>query len=29
VKWALRCPAAEGDVIEIRQIFGAEDFAPR
>jgi len=29
VKWALRCPAAQGDVIEIRQIFGAEDFAPR
>lgn len=27
VKWALRCPASEGDVIEIRQIFGAEDFA--
>ena len=27
VKWVLRCPAAEGDVIEIRQVFGAEDFA--
>ncbi len=26
VKWALRCPAAEGDTIEIRQIFGPEDF---
>jgi hypothetical protein len=25
--WARRCPAAEGDIIEIRQIFGAEDFA--
>ena len=29
VKWALRCPAAEGDVIEIRQVFGAEDFADK
>ena len=29
VKWALRCPAAEGDVIEIRQIFGEADFATR
>jgi len=27
VKWAQRCPAAEGDVIEIRQIFGEADFA--
>ena len=26
VKWAQRCPADEGDVIEIRQIFDAEDF---
>lgn len=26
VKWAERCPAKQGDVIEIRQIFGAEDF---
>ena len=26
VKWAERCPAKEGDVIEIRQIFGTEDF---
>ncbi len=24
VKWAQRCPAEEGDVIEIRQIFGVE-----
>jgi hypothetical protein len=24
VKWAQRCPAEEGDVIEIRQIFGHE-----
>ncbi len=27
VQWMQRCPAAEGDVIEIRQIFGEEDFA--
>jgi hypothetical protein len=27
VNWALRCPADEGDVIEIRQIFDAADFA--
>src|SRR6266566_5249214 len=27
VKWAQRCPANEGDVIEIRQIFEAADFA--
>ena len=27
VEWALRCPAEEGDTIEIRQIFGASDFA--
>jgi hypothetical protein len=27
VKWAQRCPANEGDTIEIRQIFGPEDFA--
>jgi hypothetical protein len=27
VKWALRCPAADGDVIEIRQIFDEADFA--
>jgi hypothetical protein len=26
VKWAQRCPAMEGDVIEIRQIFGEADF---
>jgi hypothetical protein len=26
VKWAQRCPAEEGDTIEIRQIFGPEDF---
>jgi hypothetical protein len=27
VKWAQRCPADEGDTIEIRQIFGPEDLA--
>jgi len=27
VKWAQRCPAEAGDTIEIRQIFGPEDFA--
>jgi hypothetical protein len=27
VKWAERCPAAEGDVIEIRQVFGELDCA--
>jgi hypothetical protein len=27
VKWVQRCPANEGDTIEIRQIFGPEDFA--
>jgi hypothetical protein len=27
LKWAQRCPADDGDTIEIRQIFGPEDFA--
>jgi hypothetical protein len=27
VRWAQRCPANDGDTIEIRQIFGPEDFA--
>jgi hypothetical protein len=27
VRWAQRCPADEGDVIEIRQIFDLADFA--
>ena len=27
VKWAERCPADPGDVIEIRQVFEAADFA--
>jgi hypothetical protein len=26
--WARRCPAAEGDVIEIRQVFEMSDFPP-
>ncbi|MHB8622756.1 MAG: YciI family protein [Sulfuricaulis sp.] len=26
VKWAKKCPADDGDVIEIRQIFGPDDF---
>src|SRR3954470_10392727 len=27
VEWALRCPAEEGDVIEIRQVFDLTDLA--
>lgn len=27
VEWALKCPAEVGDVIEIRQVFDAVDFA--
>jgi len=27
VKWAQSCPADDGDTIEIRQVFGPEDFA--
>lgn len=26
VTWAKRCPAADGDVIEVRQVFEASDF---
>jgi hypothetical protein len=26
VKWAQRCPAEEGDIIEIRRVFAPEDF---
>ncbi len=26
VEWARRCPAADGDVIEVRQVFEASDF---
>jgi hypothetical protein len=29
VEWMKRCPAGPGDVIEIRRVFAAEDFAPR
>jgi hypothetical protein len=28
IEWAKRCPAAEGDVIEIRQIADAHDIGP-
>jgi hypothetical protein len=28
VEWARRCPAADGDVIEIREIQELEDFSP-
>jgi hypothetical protein len=28
VDWARRCPAADGDVIEIRQVFEMSDFPP-
>jgi hypothetical protein len=28
VEWAKRCPAAPGDVLEIRQVFEAADFGP-
>ena len=28
VEWARRCPAADGDVIEIRQVFEMSDFPP-
>jgi hypothetical protein len=28
VEWACRCPAAEGDVIEVRQVFELTDFPP-
>lgn len=28
VAWAARCPADDGDTIEIRQVFGPEDFGP-
>jgi hypothetical protein len=27
VKWAQRCPAEDGDIIEIRRVFAPEDFA--
>jgi hypothetical protein len=28
VKWAAKCPAEDGDTIEVRQVFGPEDFQP-
>jgi hypothetical protein len=28
VEWASRCPAADGDVIEVRQVFELSDFPP-
>ena len=28
VKWAAKCPADDGDTIEIRQVFAPEDFKP-
>lgn len=28
VEWVRRCPAADGDVIEIRQVFEMSDFPP-
>ncbi len=28
LEWAQRCPAADGDVIEIRQVFEMSDFPP-
>jgi hypothetical protein len=28
IEWASRCPAEDGDVLEIRQVFEAADFGP-
>lgn len=28
VQWATRCPAADGDVIEVRQVYELSDFDP-
>jgi hypothetical protein len=28
VQWASRCPAAPGDVIEVRQVYEMSDFSP-
>jgi hypothetical protein len=28
VEWAKRCPASDGDVIEVRQVFEVSDFPP-
>jgi hypothetical protein len=29
IGWLTRIPAADGDIIELRRIFGPEDFGPR
>jgi hypothetical protein len=29
IEWASRCPAADGDVLEIRQVFEAADVGSR
>ncbi len=29
IEWATRCPAAPGDVIEIRRVYEPEDIAPK
>ncbi|MBV8643622.1 MAG: YciI family protein [Candidatus Eremiobacteraeota bacterium] len=28
IEWATRCPAADGETIEVRQVFEMEDFSP-
>ena len=28
IQWARRCPAADGDIIEVRQVFEMPDFPP-
>jgi hypothetical protein len=28
VEWASRCPAADGDTIEVRQVYEMEDYSP-
>jgi hypothetical protein len=28
VRWATRCPAADGDTIEVRQVYEMSDFSP-
>lgn len=28
VEWAMRCPASDGDGIEVRQVFETSDFPP-
>ncbi len=29
IDWALRCPAEDGDTIELRQLYEPEDFGPK